>query len=205
MTKHRKKEEWIEEILDAAAAQIEEGGYPNLTMESIAARTTLSKGGVYRYFANKRDVALALFRRLYTHTIDFDMDEAVGWNQPPHETIYRLLVLRREPNEVRQDHRIWVQLIPETLWDDGFREERVRQFAALQDKYVELVRRIIQRDGIEVPTDFEQRLNRYVNMGLILKEGMTIQSTLGTPLQEQADTYRRFAEVSLREMLGDKT
>ncbi|MFW5739420.1 MAG: TetR/AcrR family transcriptional regulator, partial [Myxococcota bacterium] len=162
MTKHRKKEEWIDEILNAAAARIVEEGYPNLTMEAIAARTTLSKGGVYRYFSNKRDVALALFQRVYMNSVDFDIDEIVALNLSIENTIRHLLESHREAAQLQQDHSIWVQLIPETLWDEGFREERKRLFSMLEAKYASLFRRIAERDGLVIGPDVEPAFERYV-------------------------------------------
>ncbi|MCU0692019.1 MAG: TetR/AcrR family transcriptional regulator [Polyangiaceae bacterium] len=202
MTKHRKREEWVEEILDAAARQIVNDGYSNLTMESIAARAPLSKGGVYRHFGNKREVALALFRRVYQHTLDVDLDEAIGWNLPVHETIYRVIVTQREEAQLVQDHRIWVQLIPEIVRDEGFRRERQVLFEALVDKFADLVRRIVVRDSLPMRDDFDRVLRRYVHLAMILREGMSIQTTIGTPISEQAVLYRKFVEVFTRELLG---
>lgn len=205
MTKHRKKEEWVAEILDAAAAQIIEEGYSNLTMEAIASRTSLSKGGVYRYFANKRDVALALFQRVYKNSVDFDFDDIVGWNTPIDETIQRMLVVRREAEQVRQDHNIWVQLIPETLWDEGFRQERVRLFQLLLDKFEELIRRIAARDGLVIPPERDSEFKRYVYLGMVLREGMTFQSVLGLPIEAQGEMYRYFVGVFVKEVFGDQS
>lgn len=204
MTKHRKKEEWVEEILDAAAAKIVEEGYSNLTMEAIAARTTLSKGGVYRYFSNKRDVALALFQRVYRNSMDFDVDEIVGRDVPIQNTIQHLLVVRREARQLRQDHNIWVQLVPETLWDDAFREERKRLFALMEAKYEELFRRLAARDGLEIRPEVEPAFKRYVYLGLVLREGMTFQSVLGMPIEEQGEMYRHFITVFVKEVFGDQ-
>ncbi len=204
MTKHRKKEEWVAEILDAAATQIMKEGYSNLTMEAIAARTSLSKGGVYRYFGNKRDVAMALFQRVYKNSTDFDFEEILAWNTSIEETIRRMLVVRREAEQVRQDHNIWVQLIPETLWDEGFRQERVRLFQLILDKFEELIRRIAARDGLVIPPDRDSEFKRYVYLGMVLREGMTFQSVLGLPIEAQGELYRHFVSVFVREVFGDQ-
>jgi len=204
MTKHRKKEEWVTEILDAAATRIVEDGYSNLTMEAIAARTTLSKGGVYRYFGNKRDVALALFQRVYKNAVDFDIDDIVSRNVPMRDTIQHLLVVRREADQLRQDHNIWVQLIPETLWDEGFRKERQRLFNLLVGKFEELFRKLAERDGLVIPPELEPAFKRYVYLGLVLREGMTFQSVLGLSIEEQGEMYRHFIGVFVKEIFGDQ-
>lgn len=204
MTKHRKKDEWVTEILDAAAARIVEEGYSNLTMESIAARTTLSKGGVYRYFGNKRDVALALFQRVYKNAVDFDVEDIVSRNVPMRDTIQHLLVVRREADQLRQDHNIWVQLIPETLWDEGFRKERQRLFDMLVAKFEELFRKLAERDGLVIAPEVEPAFKRYVYLGLVLREGMTFQSVLGLSIEEQGEMYRHFIGVFVKEVFGDQ-
>jgi AcrR family transcriptional regulator len=66
-------------------------------MEAIAARTALSKGGVYRFFANKREVALALYTRCYDEHLDFEIDDAVAWGLPISETI-SCMVLAFKPS-----------------------------------------------------------------------------------------------------------
>ncbi len=204
MTKHRKREEWVAEILDAAATRIVEEGYSNLTMEAIAARTTLSKGGVYRYFANKRDVALVLFQRVYRNAMDFDSEEVVAMNLPLQNTIQHLMLERRHPDELRRDHNIWVQLIPETLWDEGFRDARQQLFQLLEAKFEELFRRIAQRDGLIIHPGVEPAFRRYVRLGLILREGMTFQSVLGLPIEEQGEMYRHFLQAFAKEVFGDQ-
>ncbi|HNS96150.1 MAG TPA: TetR/AcrR family transcriptional regulator [Polyangiaceae bacterium] len=202
MTKHRTRDEWVAEILDAAAGRIVAEGYSNLTMESIAAHTSLSKGGVYRYFRNKRDVALALFERVYNNSMDFDYDDIVGWNLSIAETIQRLLVVRRNAEQLRQDHVIWVQLIPETLWDEGFKQHRTRLFEALRGKFEELVRRIVARDGLVIHPESESRFQHYVYYGLVLREGMTFHSVMGLPLEEQGEMYRQFIELFVKDVFA---
>jgi len=204
MTKHRKKEEWVEEILDAAADRIVAEGYSNLTMESIAAHTTLSKGGVYRYFGNKRDVALALFERVYNNSMNFAFEDILAWNTSIEETIQRLLVVRRDANDVRRDQNIWVQLVSETLWDEAFRKQRVELFAQLRTKIEDLIRRIALRDGLVIAPERELAFTRFVYYGLVLREGMALQSVVGLPIEEQGEMYRQFVGVFVKEVFGDQ-
>jgi AcrR family transcriptional regulator len=204
MTKHRKKEEWVEEILDAAADRVVAEGYSNLTMESIAAHTTLSKGGVYRYFSNKREVALALFERVYRNSMNFEVAEILAWNTSIEETIQRLLVVRRDANDVRRDQNIWVQLVSETLWDDAFRERRVELFSELRGRIEDLIRRIAQRDGLAIEPDKDLAFSRFVYYGLVLREGMALQSVVGLPIEEQGEMYRQFVGVFVKEVFGDQ-
>ncbi|MFI6477742.1 TetR/AcrR family transcriptional regulator [Nonomuraea sp. NPDC050663] len=55
--------ERVNQMLDAAAELLEEGGYDALSTRALAARTGLPIGSIYRYFSDKRALAEALTRR----------------------------------------------------------------------------------------------------------------------------------------------
>ncbi len=202
MTKHRKREEWIEEILEAAADELVGVGYSKLTMEGIAARTELSKGGVYRFFANKREVALALFTKHYREQLDFDVEEVVLWDLPITEILYRLLFELWEEGKLRRDQKVWVQLFPETLHDNEFSSERERLLGQLREKFGDLVTRLIERFGLEKDDQFDQNLDTALRLGIALMEGLVIQGTSGASLEEQAALVRRFIDVMLVDTFG---
>lgn len=50
-------------ILDAALAELAEGGYASAGMQAIAARAGLATGGLYRYFPSKAELFAEVFRR----------------------------------------------------------------------------------------------------------------------------------------------
>ena len=52
-----------QEILDAAQLCFQERGYHRTTVDEIAARAGVSKGGIYWHFRGKRELFLALFDR----------------------------------------------------------------------------------------------------------------------------------------------
>lgn len=59
MTENKPKEKRIAEIIDAAVDEFVEKGFEKTTMESIAARANLTKGGVYHHFSGKDEILLA--------------------------------------------------------------------------------------------------------------------------------------------------
>jgi len=65
MAENRSKEERIGEIINAAIDEILEMGYDGATMNSIARRAGLSKGGVYHHFSNKFEILLAANNELF--------------------------------------------------------------------------------------------------------------------------------------------
>lgn len=59
MTKKETGEKRIGDIIDAAVLEFIEKGYDAASMESIAARAGLTKGGLYYYFSGKDDILIA--------------------------------------------------------------------------------------------------------------------------------------------------
>lgn len=59
MAENKAKDERVREIIDAMIDEILENGYEGATMNSIAKRAGLSKGGVYHHFGNKFEILLA--------------------------------------------------------------------------------------------------------------------------------------------------
>jgi len=51
-------------ILHAAAQQLAEGGYPNLTMDAVAARAGTSKNVIYRRWPNRAALSVAAYRQM---------------------------------------------------------------------------------------------------------------------------------------------
>lgn len=201
MTRHRKPEEWESEILEAAAAEIEKRGYASLTMEAIAEHTELSKGGVYRFFRNKRDVALALFKSYYAQLLDFDVDEAAGWDEPLTETISRIFQQQIQDPQFSRARRIWMQLLPETLHDDGFRYERAQLLTRFRDKYRTLVQRVLEREGTTMNLQLAGKLESALFLGTWLMEGLSLQEPDAEQLQEEDVVIRRFIGALLEDAM----
>lgn len=203
MTRHRSPEEWIEIILDAAGELVSRQGYARLTMDAVAARAGVSKGGVYRFFANKRELALSLFRRLHSQQIDFDVDEAVARGLPLEETLFQLLFGAADEWREQHDHRVWLQILPETLWSEAFEREREALHRTARHKYARVVRGVLRRDGIAPPPGFDERLELALDLAVALFEGLCIQNPAGA-LQQRARLIRRFIHL-MRDhaLLGD--
>ena len=59
MTVNRPRDVRMVEIIDAAMVEFAEKGFEKASMDSIAKRANLSKGGVYHHFKSKDDILLA--------------------------------------------------------------------------------------------------------------------------------------------------
>lgn len=203
MTKHRTGEEWREEILQAAQELIEEQGYHRLTMEGVAARTRLSKGGVYRFFSNKQEVALCLFRRMLIQMGDFETEEVMGWNLSVRETSTRLLYEKFVEKSNERAERIWMELLPETLRSEEFRavnEEVQKEFRL---KYKKLMEELVTREGGRVSSDFADKLETAIDLGLIMTEGLAFRGAAGMQRSERLSLLRKFFPVIMDFVLGD--
>ncbi len=64
MTKKMPKDERIEEIVHAAVDEFLESGYDGTSMEAIAQRAGISKGGLYHHFSSKDEVLLLANQKL---------------------------------------------------------------------------------------------------------------------------------------------
>lgn len=59
-----------ERIVDAAVAQLDEGGYASATVQAVAARAGVATGSVYRHFPSKTELFAEVFRRAAQREVD---------------------------------------------------------------------------------------------------------------------------------------
>lgn len=202
MTRHRSREEREQEILLAAAEEVEARGYPALTMDGVAARTHLSKGGVYRYFANKEALALALFEAAFHARAAFDVAEVLAWELPIHETLLRLLHREAGPETSPETARLylaWLQLLPECLYRPSFQEAQRRLRDVYIARYRELVVSLVARSEERFRPEFERQLSTSLRLASALVEGLSFQRISGLTPGEQRALLRRFIEVMIRD------
>jgi AcrR family transcriptional regulator len=64
MTINKTKDERKAEIIDAAVIEFAEKGFEKASMESIAKRANLSKGGVYHHFKSKDEILLSAIKKV---------------------------------------------------------------------------------------------------------------------------------------------
>jgi AcrR family transcriptional regulator len=81
MTKKEPKDKRINDILDASIQEFVDKGYENTSMESIAARAGLTKGGLYYHFNSKDDILIKANEAFMEPVIAF-MTEAMNHPDP---------------------------------------------------------------------------------------------------------------------------
>ncbi len=163
----------MDEILDAALIVIDKMGYPAATMEAIVKHTSLSKGGVYRFFSNKKDVTLALFEHISSCFVEFDQDEVLSWKLPLVDTMVRInLNYRGMRDQNPGNYRVYLQLLAQIFTDDDFRTLNHRLEEKYTDKYRQLILALIQRDKLPVGPDFEKKLEQVILIGHAYLHGL---------------------------------
>ncbi|GAA2651244.1 MULTISPECIES: TetR/AcrR family transcriptional regulator [Nonomuraea] len=79
----RRSAERVDRMLDAAAALLDEGGYDALSTRTVATRTGMPIGSIYRFFSDKRSLAAALTRRnleQFLARLEPKLAGASGWD-----------------------------------------------------------------------------------------------------------------------------
>lgn len=71
-----------ERIVDAAIAQLAEGGYAAATVQAVASRAGVATGSVYRHFPSKAELLAEVFRRASQRELDVLAEVAGGDGGP---------------------------------------------------------------------------------------------------------------------------
>lgn len=120
MTKNEPREKRISQIIDAAVHEFIEKGYHGASMQSIADRANLTKGGIYYYFSSKDEIMLSANDRYFEPVIvlmekarnnqspskglnKFIHDYLSHWTRHPRELVFTFLSLAK----VLQDKKMW--------------------------------------------------------------------------------------------------
>lgn len=80
-----------EEIVDAAIALVHEGGWPHLTVRRLAKRLGVTDPALYRHFAGKGELALAIADRMQALLLGPVRAIAAEPATPPREKIERIV------------------------------------------------------------------------------------------------------------------
>ena len=83
MTRKEPHEKRTGDILDAAVAEFVEKGYENTSVESIARRAGLTKGGLYHHFGSKDEILMKANAR-FSEPIEKIAREAFADKSPSH-------------------------------------------------------------------------------------------------------------------------
>lgn len=131
-------------IFEAAVQCFNETGYDNTSMESIAQRSGISKGGLYHYFPSKKDLFLELFD-YKVHNYFEQMKSFLTEGQNPEE---KLRILVAKAGEILQQHEDFYRFCLEFL-SMGVRDREIKAvMTRFYKNSIETFGKIIQ-DGID--------------------------------------------------------
>ena len=176
MTKQKNQAERIREIILAAIQTIEDKGLSGFTMDAVIARTTLSKGSVYRFFKNKHELMMGVFKHIADAFQPTGMEEALAWRLPLKDTLLRLLFASfREPQGLAL-RRIHMQLMPELPNHASLLEEMQKTFDQILIEYHNIALAIIERDNLKIRPGLESHLEMAIRIGQSLFDGLLLNS-----------------------------
>ena len=122
MPRGEEKENRKEKIFDAAVRCFNEKGYHETTIDTIAAKAKISKGGVYYHFKSKKDLFLELFH--YRVNKYFDQIKAYIKEEDNPET--RLLMFIYKSSRILKQNEDFFKFCLEFL-SMGVREREIRK------------------------------------------------------------------------------
>ena len=120
--KELKKEKRIEDIFEAALQCFNETGYAATTMESIAAKAHISKGGMYHYFSSKKD----LFLNLFQYRVNKYFNEMKSFMRKDDSPEERIRTLVRKAGQILKRNEDFYKFCLEFL-SKGARDQEIRR------------------------------------------------------------------------------
>ena len=117
-------------LLDTAQAQIQRDGLLSLQMARVAEECGYAIGTLYKHFASKEDLLVALATRNSLDRVEL-FERAATWNGPSRErmlavTLADMLILREQPEHFRLAQFVWTDVV----WGAASNESRRRALAA---------------------------------------------------------------------------
>lgn len=117
-------------FLDKAQALIQRDGLLSLQMARIADECGFAIGTLYKHFASKEDLLVALATRNCLSRVEL-FERAAGWDGPSREkmlavTLADLLIMREQPEHFRLAQFVWTDVV----WGAASEQSRQRALEA---------------------------------------------------------------------------
>lgn len=119
-------------LLDTAQAQIQRDGLLSLQMARVAEECGYAIGTLYKHFASKEDLLVALATRNSFDRVEL-FERAAKWNGPTRERMLAvvladMLIIREQPEHFRLAQFVWTDVV----WGAASVESRRRALAACE-------------------------------------------------------------------------
>ena len=145
-----KDQEEAQRILEAASKRFFEFGISKVTVDELAVDLGMSKKTIYKYFASKDDLLLALVR-MNIKRIGTEVDGIVDSDQSfERKMTALLLIIGRQIRRLSPQFQIDMQRLSPALWKEieTFRRERV--IARLKEMFVQAQKEKYFRDDLDI-------------------------------------------------------
>ena len=108
--RRRRKDARPQELIAAGLAEFAERGFALARLEDVARRADVSKGTIYRYFADKEALFLVVVRSV-TATVIVDADEIIERFEGPTQALFESIIAMFYARVVESDLRIIVRIV----------------------------------------------------------------------------------------------
>lgn len=141
----KSKEEREIEICEGAKTAFLEKGFKKTTMEDVIEKTSLSKGGVYRYFKSTKAIMLYILEKHSSRELEQIKSRAKESKQFSKQDKFKEVIIEHFLDEVldlSDQRKIVKMFINEIAYDDEFRDV----YLEMEKKQIELFFRILEID-----------------------------------------------------------
>ena len=202
MTKQKTQAQRVREIIAAAVQVLDEKGLSGFSMDAVIAYTTLSKGGVYRFFKNKHALMIGVLKYIADAFQPASMAEALAWQLPLKDTLLRLIAPTfREPQNLIL-RRIHMQLMPELPKHTPLVEALRQTFDQVLIEYHNIALAIIARDDLKTRPGSDETVEMALRIGQSLFDGLIMNSLGGMPVEEVENRMNAFIDLLMQAVIA---
>ena len=204
MTKQKNQEERLREIIFAAVQTLEDRGLSGFSMDAVISHTDLSKGSVYRFFKNKHELMIGVFKHIADAFQPTSIEEALAWQLPLKDTLLRLIFPAFHEPQSLILRRVHMQLILELPNHTPLLEEMRKTFDQILIEYHNIAMAIIDRDKLKIRHGFESTLEMAIRIGQSLFDGLIINSLGGMRSEEVESRMSAFIDLIVQAIIEHK-
>ena len=203
MTQKQSPEERTREIISGALEVLEEKGLAGLTMEAVILRTSLSKGGVYRFYGSKNELVSDVIKNIADTFRPVKKEEALSWNLPLKETLIQLLFSIFHDREALRYRRVHIQLMLQLPPADPLTKAMKKRLNTILDRYFDIIQAVIKRDRLKPKPGFKDSFVLAIKIGQSLFDGLMINNLSGMSAQEMKKRMTVFIDMVIRANIED--
>lgn len=159
-TQSQRKEETVRKLFDATRESLIEVGYANTSVSQICQRSGVSHGGLFRHFASRIELIIAVAQDVSNKLIDLYQlrFEELTTADDPFETA--LVLLRQNCRE--RDNQAWFELLVAARGDATLQEAMVPIWLENRSRTLEYASRVYPNLR-ETRPDFESFIESIIN------------------------------------------